>query len=353
MITFDHVTKIYPGGIRAVDDLSLEVKGGETLVLLGTSGSGKTTAMKMVNRLVETSAGRILIDDKDVTEQDAISLRRRIGYAIQHIGLFPHMTVGGNIAVVPRLMEWESERIAARIDKLLAMVGLEPDEFRDRYPAQLSGGQMQRVGVARALAADPPIVLMDEPFGALDPITRGQLQNEFLELQAEMKKTIIFVTHDVFEAVKMGDRIAILDAGSLQQCSTPAELVERPANEFVDSFLGTQRFQLSLLTQTVKGLTKDMPSEPASVTSGSACGRSADLHMPASEIGRTRRTIRPLATERLSVRNSLIEALDLFKKSGRDILPVYDRDRFTGQLTKKNLIDEITRALGGAEGGRG
>ncbi len=231
------------------------------------------------------------------------------------------------------------------------MVGLEPAEFRDRYPAQLSGGQMQRVGVARALAADPPIVLMDEPFGALDPITRGQLQNEFLELQAEMKKTIIFVTHDVFEAVKMGDRIAILDAGSLQQVSTPAELVERPANEFVDSFLGTQRFQLSLLTRTVEAIMmqdvkKDMASEPAS-------------RPPAGGGGP--------ATERLSVRSSLIEALDFFKKSGRDVLPVYDRDRCTGRLTKKHLIDEIVRVasgsagevtrrgrtLGGAEGGRG
>ncbi|MHC4198586.1 MAG: ABC transporter ATP-binding protein [Planctomycetota bacterium] len=332
MIAFDHVTKIYPGGVKAVEDLSLEVAGGETLVLLGTSGSGKTTAMKMVNRLVETSAGRILIDGKDVTEQDAISLRRRIGYAIQHIGLFPHMTVGGNIAVVPRLMEWESERIAARIDKLLAMVGLAPDEFRDRYPAQLSGGQMQRVGVARALAADPPIVLMDEPFGALDPITRGQLQNEFLELQAEMKKTIIFVTHDVFEAVKMGDRIAVLDAGNLQQCSTPAELVERPANEFVDSFLGTQRFQLSLLTRTVRDMTKDSASEPGSGP-------------PAEEEGP--------APERLSARSSLIEALDLFKKSGRSALPVYDHDECLGRLTKERLVDEIARTLGGDERGRG
>jgi osmoprotectant transport system ATP-binding protein len=332
LIAFDHVTKIYPGGVKAVEDLSLEVAGGETLVLLGTSGSGKTTAMKMVNRLVETSAGRILIDGKDVTEQDAISLRRRIGYAIQHIGLFPHMTVGGNIAVVPRLMEWESERIAARIDKLLAMVGLAPDEFRDRYPAQLSGGQMQRVGVARALAADPPIVLMDEPFGALDPITRGQLQNEFLELQAEMKKTIIFVTHDVFEAVKMGDRIAVLDAGNLQQCSTPAELVERPANEFVDSFLGTQRFQLSLLTRTVRDMTKDSASEPGSGP-------------PAEEEGP--------APERLSARSSLIEALDLFKKSGRSALPVYDHDECLGRLTKERLVDEIARTLGGDERGRG
>ncbi len=332
MITFDHVTKIYPGGVKAVDDLSLEVEGGEVLVLLGTSGSGKTTAMKMVNRLVEITSGRILIDGKDVTEQDAIPLRRRIGYAIQHIGLFPHMTVGGNIAVVPRLMEWESERIAARVDKLLAMVGLAPEEFRDRYPAQLSGGQMQRVGVARALAADPPIVLMDEPFGALDPITRGQLQNEFLELQSEMKKTIIFVTHDVFEAVKIGDRIAVLDAGSLQQCSTPAELVERPANEFVDSFLGAQRFQLSLLTRTVGEMMKGMATEPVS-------------EPPAREEGP--------APERLSARSSLVAALDLFKKTGRDVLSVYDRDTCTGQLTKKHLIDDITRALGGDEGERG
>jgi osmoprotectant transport system ATP-binding protein len=356
LIAFDHVTKIYPGGVKAVDDLSLEVEGGETLVLLGTSGSGKTTAMKMVNRLVEISSGRISIDGRDVTEQDAISLRRRIGYAIQHIGLFPHMTVGGNIAVVPRLMEWDGDRIAERTDGLLTMVGLEPGDFRDRYPSQLSGGQMQRVGVARALAADPPIVLMDEPFGALDPITRGQLQNEFLELQAEMKKTIIFVTHDVFEAVKMGDRIAVLDAGSLQQLSTPADLVERPANEFVDSFLGTQRFQLSLLTRTVEEVAKHVAGSPVSEPSGherpNGTARSTDSGRGASRSAE-RPYAEPLVPERLSVRNSLVEALDLFKRSGRDVLPVYDRDRFTGQLTKKRLIDEIALALGGAEGGGG
>jgi osmoprotectant transport system ATP-binding protein len=339
LIAFDHVTKIYPGptsrddgrgrsgadltpgGVKAVDDLSLEVEGGETLVLLGTSGSGKTTAMKMVNRLVEISSGRISIDGRDVTQQDAISLRRRIGYAIQHIGLFPHMTVGGNIAVVPRLMEWDNARIAERTDNLLSMVGLEPGDFRDRYPSQLSGGQMQRVGVARALAADPPIVLMDEPFGALDPITRGQLQNEFLELQAEMKKTIIFVTHDVFEAVKIGDRIAVLDAGSLQQLSTPAELVERPANEFVDSFLGTQRFQLSLLTRSVKS----MMSPPSGT----------GVHAPSS---------RELP-ERLAARSSFVEALDMFKRTRRAVLPVWDGRRFLGQLRKKELLAAVTGVL--------
>ena len=322
MITFESVSKAYPGGVEAVRDLSMEVVEGETLVLLGTSGSGKTTTMKMVNRLIDPTAGRILIDGVDVMERNPIELRRSIGYAIQHIGLFPHMTVGENIAVVPRLLEWSKEETDERVDTLLAMMGLEPQEFRDRFPSQLSGGQRQRVGVARALAADPPIVLMDEPFGALDPITREQLQNEFQDLVSEIQKTIIFVTHDIFEAVKMGDRIALLDAGVLEQLSTPAELVENPANEFVDHFLGQHRFQLSLLTQTLRKIPLEEVAPPE-----------APAEMPDT---------------RLRVRDSLIEALDLFKKTKRAVLPVYDRRRSLGTLAKKRLLEIITQVLGEA-----
>jgi len=322
MITFESVSKAYPGGVEAVRDLSMEVAEGETLVLLGTSGSGKTTTMKMVNRLIDPTAGRILIDGVDVMERNPIELRRSIGYAIQHIGLFPHMTVGENIAVVPRLLEWSKEETDQRVDTLLAMMGLEPQEFRDRFPSQLSGGQRQRVGVARALAADPPIVLMDEPFGALDPITREQLQNEFQDLVSEIQKTIIFVTHDIFEAVKMGDRIALLDAGVLEQLSTPAELVENPANEFVDHFLGQHRFQLSLLTQTLRKIPLEEVATPE-----------APAEMPDT---------------RLRVRDSLIEALDLFKKTKRAVLPVYDRRRSLGTLAKKRLLEIITQVLGEA-----
>ena len=320
MIEFENVSKTYPGGTEAVRDLTLEVAEGETLVLLGTSGSGKTTTMKMVNRLIEPTSGQILIEGQDIMGRDPIQLRREIGYAIQHIGLFPHMTASENIAVVPKLLQWTQARIDERIDQLLEMVGLEPGEFRDRYPSQLSGGQKQRVGVARALAADPPIVLMDEPFGALDPITREQLQNEFLELESAIKKTIIFVTHDVFEAVKMGDRVALLDEGRLQQLATPQQLVESPANEFVDQFLGQHRFQLSLLTQTVRSI-------------GTATVR------PGQEP-----SARPATF--LTQRASLIEALDLFKKTGKSALPVFEQKRYVGELAKRHLLHVITRLLG-------
>ena len=324
MITFESVSKTYPGGVQAVRDLSMEVAEGETLVLLGTSGSGKTTTMKMVNRLIDPTAGRILVDGTDIMARDPIELRRSIGYAIQHIGLFPHMTVGENIAVVPRLLQWEKDEIAQRVDTLLAMAGLEPGEFRDRFPSQLSGGQRQRVGVARALAADPPLVLMDEPFGALDPITREQLQNEFQELESEIQKTIIFVTHDVFEAAKMGDRIALLDAGVLQQLSTPAELVEHPANEFVDHFLGQHRFQLSLLTKTIRSI----------MTTVSRAEEQAPEAPP---------------RWRLRARSSLIEALDMFKRTRKNELPVFEGRRPLGPLAKSDLLKAMSAILGELE----
>lgn len=324
MIAFQHVCKTYPGGVEAVRDLSLEVARGETLVLLGTSGCGKTTTLKMANRLIEPTGGRILIDGRDVMQQDPIALRRGIGYAIQHIGLFPHMTVAENIAVVPRLLRWSQHAIDERTDQMLAMVGLEPSDFRDRLPSQLSGGQRQRIGVARALAADPPLVLMDEPFGALDPITREQLQDEFLDLESEIQKTIVFVTHDVFEAVKMGDRIALLHEGQLQQLATPRDLVESPANEFVDQFLGHHRFQLSLLTRTMRSVLQDV-------------GLSGEA--PASRPGLF-----------LRVRASLIEALDLFKRSGLAAAPVYDRAEFVGHLPKRQLLRLVAQVLGETEG---
>jgi osmoprotectant transport system ATP-binding protein len=321
LIRFDNVNKTYPNGLKAVRDLSLEVKEGETLVLLGTSGSGKTTTMKMVNRLIEPTSGRIFIKDIDITEQDDIELRRKIGYAIQHIGMFPHMTVAENIAVVPKLLNWAENKIDERIDELLRIVGLEAGQFRSRYPVQLSGGQKQRIGVARALAADPPIVLMDEPFGALDPITREQLQNEFIELESEIKKTIVFVTHDIFEAVKMGDRIALLDAGILQQLATPFGLIENPANEFVNHFLGQHRFQLSLLTRTIETIVQKNNQQQAPVES----------------------SVPPLS---LQPGSSLVEALDMFKKSGKTALSVYRKQLFVGNLQKSALLKTITEVLG-------
>ncbi len=241
VIRLEHVTKRY-GGQVAVDDLSLEVADGEVCVLVGPSGCGKTTTMRMINRLIEPSSGRITIGDEDVLGLDPVQLRRRIGYVIQQIGLFPHQTIADNVATVPRLVGWPKARIGARVDELLQLVGLEPSRFRDRYPHQLSGGQRQRVGVARALGADPQVLLMDEPFGAIDPITRERLQDEFLRLQNEVRKTVVFVTHDIEEAVKLGDRIAILQQGGvLAQHDTPATILGEPASEFVADFVGADR----------------------------------------------------------------------------------------------------------------
>ena len=239
-ILLDGVTKRYPGQAQAaVDDVTLEIPAGEIVMLVGPSGCGKTTTMKMINRLIEPTSGRIYIGDEDVTDTDADDLRRRIGYVIQGAGLFPHYTVAENIAIVPRLLGWKKERVAERVDELLDLVNLEPGQYRDRYPRELSGGQQQRVGVARALAADPPVLLMDEPFGAVDPITRQRLQDELLRLQEELRKTIVFVTHDFDEAVKVGDRIAILDVGSqIVQYDTPDAILAAPANDFVEGFVG-------------------------------------------------------------------------------------------------------------------
>lgn len=240
-VEFRHVSRRY-GATVAVDDLSLTVPAGSICVLVGPSGCGKTTSLKMVNRLIEPSSGQILIGGRDVMGQDPIELRRGIGYVIQQVGLLPHLTVGENVAIVPRLLGWARPRVRARVDELLALTSLEPRTYRDRYPAQLSGGERQRVGVARALAADPPLMLMDEPFGAVDPIARDRLQNELLRLQEQLAKTILFVTHDVDEAIKMGDLLAVLQVGgALAQFGPPAEILANPASDFVARFVGADR----------------------------------------------------------------------------------------------------------------
>ena len=241
-VRYEHVSKTYPGqSSPAVEDLSLEVPAGDICVLVGPSGCGKTTAMRMVNRMVEISEGDILIGGTSVRDRDPAKLRREIGYVIQQVGLFPHRTVAANVATVPHLLGWDKDRINERVQELLELVGLGGD-FGSRYPAQLSGGQQQRVGVARALAVDPPVMLMDEPFGAIDPITRERLQNEFLRLQGGLRKTTLFVTHDIDEAIKMGDRVAVLkEGGHLAQFATPAELLMDPADGFVEDFVGADR----------------------------------------------------------------------------------------------------------------
>jgi osmoprotectant transport system ATP-binding protein len=242
-IVFDHVTKRYAGSERpAVDDLSLTIPAGEICVLIGPSGGGKTTAMKLVNRLITLTDGDITIDGTSVMKMDPVELRRGIGYVIQQIGLFPHMTIETNVATVPKLVGWDKERTRGRARELLDLVGLDPGEYAKRYPAQLSGGQRQRVGLARAMAVDPPLMLMDEPFGAIDPITRERLQNDFLRLHREVRKTVIFVTHDIDEAIRMGDRICILrQGGRLAQFDTPEAILANPADDFVADFVGADR----------------------------------------------------------------------------------------------------------------
>ena len=241
MIRLESLTKRYPGQAEpAVDAISMDIPTGEVVVLVGPSGCGKTTTLKMINRIIEPTSGRIILDGDDVTHANADHLRRRIGYVIQQIGLFPHMTIAQNVGLVPGLLGWGRDRVGERVDELLELVGLEPSEYRSRYPKELSGGQRQRVGVARALGGDPPVMLMDEPFGAIDPITRERLQNEFLRIQADTQKTVVFVTHDIDEAIKMGDRIAILSQQShIAQYDTPETILTAPADGFVEDFIGS------------------------------------------------------------------------------------------------------------------
>jgi osmoprotectant transport system ATP-binding protein len=314
MIEFKGVSKTYPGSDRpVVNDLSFEVLEGEICVLVGPSGCGKTTTMRMVNRLIEPSEGEILIDGEPNTAMSGTQLRRKIGYAIQQIGLFPHRTIAENIATVPSLLGWDKQRIRARADELLELVGLEPNDYRDRYPAELSGGQQQRVGVARAMAADPPIMLMDEPFGAVDPITRERLQDEFLSIQQNIKKTIVFVTHDIDEAIKMGDKIAILKQGGfLAQYDTPENILANPDSEFVASFVGNDRI-LKRLSLVRVG---DMELEPAN-------GNAADL---------------PRISGNLTVRDALSELIG----SGHSEA-VVENDGKKGLLTIE-AIEALTRA---------
>ncbi|MDF2626756.1 MAG: glycine betaine/carnitine/choline transporter ATP-binding protein [Symbiobacteriaceae bacterium] len=252
MVRFEHVSKVYAGGQKAVDDLSLTIERGEFVCFIGPSGCGKTTTMKMINRLHEPTAGTISVNGQDIMQMDPVELRRSIGYVIQQIGLFPHMTIAQNVELVPRLLGWDAARRQQRINELMPMVGLDPAIYRDRYPKELSGGQQQRVGVIRALAAEPDLILMDEPFGALDPITRETLQDELKRLQAKLKKTIIFVTHDMDEALKLADRIVVMKEGRAHQVATPEELLRSPKDEFVAQFIGRDRLSENPSTLLVR-----------------------------------------------------------------------------------------------------
>jgi osmoprotectant transport system ATP-binding protein len=259
MITFEKVTKRYGDG-AVVDNLNLSIASGEAVMLVGPSGCGKTTTLKMVNRLVEPTSGVIAIDGVDTATRDLTELRRSIGYVIQQVGLFPHLTVAENVATVMRLEKWTKQRITSRVEELLDLVGLPPGEYADRLPVELSGGQQQRVGVARALGVDPLMLLMDEPFGAIDPVTRDRLQDELIRLQRVVRKTIVFVTHDIDEAIKLGDRIALYNAnGTLAQYSTPAELLAHPASAYVEDFLGSGRLVRRLGLVAVRDAQLDPP----------------------------------------------------------------------------------------------
>jgi osmoprotectant transport system ATP-binding protein len=317
-LEFRGVWKRYPGNREpALADLSFEVPAGEVCVLVGPSGSGKTTAMRLVNRMIDLSEGDILLGGSSVLGREPDELRREIGYVIQQIGLFPHLTVAQNIATVPRLLGWGRARTAARSDELLRLIGMDPAEVSGRYPGQLSGGQRQRIGVARALAADPPLMLMDEPFGAIDPINRGRLQDEFLRLQAQVRKTVVFVTHDIDEAIKMGDRIAILrEGGRLAQYATPAELLAQPADDFVARFVGVDR--------ALKRL---------------ALSRLADLELIALDRDR-----RPNG-DRVEAQTSVRDALSIMLGAGgRPLTVVDEQDRPLGLVT----IELISRTLAGS-----
>jgi osmoprotectant transport system ATP-binding protein len=309
-IAFHSVGKRYPGRERpAVEDLTFEVSPGEICVLIGPSGCGKTTALKMINRLIPLSAGDITIDGRSVRELDVAQLRRGIGYVFQQIGLFPHLTVEGNIGTVPRLLGWPKERIRERARELLALVGLDADDTLRRYPAEFSGGQQQRIGVARAMAVDPPIMLMDEPFGAIDPIARERLQNDFLRLHRQVRKTIIFVTHDIDEAIKMGDRIAIMRDGHLVQIATSDELLANPADDFVASFVGIDRGLKRLRVRTLSEIELE-PADGGANTGG----------------------------PKLTLDMSLHDALSLMLADGRTALSVFDEhDRPAGVVRLETI----------------
>ncbi|MCX4527294.1 MULTISPECIES: ABC transporter ATP-binding protein [unclassified Streptomyces] len=320
MIRFEHVTKRYPDGTTAVEDLSFEVAEGELVTLVGPSGCGKTTTMKMVNRLIEPTSGRILLGGEDIAAADPVELRRRIGYVIQQVGLFPHKTVLENTATVPQLIGTPKAKARARAAELLELVGLDPAVYGGRYPEQLSGGQRQRVGVARALAADPPVLLMDEPFGAVDPVVRERLQNEFLALQKTVRKTILLVTHDLEEAIRLGDRIAVYGSGTIEQFARPAAVLAAPATDYVAGFVGADR-GLKRLAVTPVGPADVVPAEAAA----------ADGKAPTAEV---------------ALGASLREALALLlqEDSGRIAVTDPDTGALVGVLTPEGVHRALRRA---------
>lgn len=326
MITFENVTKVYSDETVAIEEISFEVEEGTTTVLVGPSGCGKTTTMTLVNRLEDPTEGTVYYDGTDIQELDKVELRRDIGYVIQEVGLFDHMTVGENVATVPELRGWDQERIDERVDELLDLMDLPANEYRDQYPTELSGGQQQRIGVARALAADPDVLLMDEPFGALDPLTRTELQNEFLEIQDRINTTILFVTHDIDEALKMGDKIAIFDVGELVQYGTPQEILEHPANEFVEEFIGADRTLKELRITSVEEVLEFSDSEQAHTTTAADGDGSDSRDIEKEDID-----------VHMSPDDSAAIALSRMIETDGDALPVVADDTVIGLITEVDI----------------
>jgi osmoprotectant transport system ATP-binding protein len=322
VIQLENVNKEFARGSNAVKDLTLEIPGGRTCVLIGPSGCGKTTTLRMINRLTEPDSGRILVDGEDTSGVDPATLRLKMGYVIQSTGLFPHMTVGDNVGTVPRLWDWDKTRIKARVEELLELVGLDPHEYRDRYPHQLSGGQRQRVGFARALGADPPILLMDEPFGAVDRITRERLQQEFIRIQRSMRKTVVFVTHDIDEAVMVGDRICLLQMQArIAQYDTPDAILTRPASDYVAEFLGRERLVRRMSVVRI---------DPQTLELTAAGPSGGEPHLP--------------------LNSTLTEAFAAALASPTERAAIFDGERYVGTFTATSLLESLRRA--GAGGGQ-
>nr|WP_231368862.1 ABC transporter ATP-binding protein [Frigoribacterium sp. CG_9.8] len=364
------VTKRYPGQKSpAVDGITLEIPAGKIVMLVGPSGCGKTTTLKMINRLIEPTEGRIVLGDEDVTDIDGDELRRRIGYVIQAGGLFPHLTVAANISIVPKMLGWDKKRIADRVDELLELVSLDPADYRDRYPKELSGGQQQRVGVARALAADPPVLLMDEPFGAVDPITRQRLQDELLRIQEELQKTIVIVTHDFDEAVKLGDWIVVFSDGAhIVQYDTPERILAEPANEFVENFIGSGAGlkQLTLRRVGEVELADAVTARPGEVASEVLARAVAAKHNHVVVVDERERPIQWLTRRQLTRlekitavreahlpvvghRATLNDALDtMLVSSAGAALVTGKRDRFLGVIDVETVMEAITSARASA-----
>ncbi|MCB7161630.1 choline ABC transporter ATP-binding protein OpuBA [Bacillus subtilis] len=326
MLTLENVSKTYKGGKKAVNNVNLKIAKGEFICFIGPSGCGKTTTMKMINRLIEPSAGKIFIDGENIMDQDPVELRRKIGFVIQQIGLFPHMTIQQNISLVPKLLKWPEQQRKERARELLKLVDMEP-EYLDRYPHELSGGQQQRIGVLRALAAEPPLILMDEPFGALDPITRDSLQEEFKKLQKTLHKTIVFVTHDMDEAIKLADRIVILKAGEIVQVGTPDDILRNPADEFVEEFIGKERL-IQSSSPDVERVDQIMNTQPVTITADKTLSEAIQL----------------MRQERV---DSLLVVDDERVLQGYVDVEIIDQCRKKANLVSEVLHEDIYTVLGG------